>query len=313
MPAIPQQPLDSVSPGALRVLITGFGPFAQYSENPSWLAVKPLHNSVLYTQSPTTPVTHNGADVLHEPPASTNGKHDSQLIHITALEVPVTYADVLSIVPRLHARPPVLPEVIDSPKTTNPTTFFIPPPPEGYDFIFHIGAGLPGDLRVETLAHKTGYKSPDVDGKYAPIIEDAGEDGSPETDAQRRERERLGIVNDASSLGKLLSKSPTRGFGEGYEHFEDELYSNIKVETLVKELREGGFSRVQQSFDAGRYLCDFIYYCSLAEAARTASNTGKKPTPVLFMHCPSVGNPIQTEEVTDAIKRVVGWVCANTI
>lgn len=309
MPTIPQQVSESVAPGALRVLITGYGPFAGYTENPSWLAVRPLHNTVLYTQAPTSPVTHNGVDVLHQPPLTPNGKHNPQLIHITALEIPVTYADVLSSVPRLHARPPSLPKVVDSDKTTNPTTVFVPPPPEGYDFIFHIGAGYPGDIRVETLAHKSGYRSPDVDGKYAPIIEGAGEDKKAETEAQRKERERLGNGHGNG----LLGKPPVRGFGEGYEPFGEEMHSILDVKQLVQDLKEGGFEPVRQSFDAGRYLCDFIFYCSLAEAERTAKSTGKNLTPVLFMHCPAVNTPLPTEQVTDAIKRVVAWVCANGV
>lgn len=62
--------------------------------------------------------------------------------------------------------------------------------------------------------------------------------------------------------------------------------------------------------DAGHYLCDFIYYCSLAEAKRTAKPYEKRRnTQVLFLHCAPVGQPLTTEEVTDAIKRIIVWVC----
>lgn len=71
--------------------------------------------------------------------------------------------------------------------------------------------------------------------------------------------------------------------------------------------------------DAGHFLCDFLFYASLAEAKRNAAkqekdkarSTPPKMTPVLFMHCPPVGQPFETEEVTDAIKKVVLWVCAR--
>lgn len=62
--------------------------------------------------------------------------------------------------------------------------------------------------------------------------------------------------------------------------------------------------------DAGHYLCDFIYYCSLAEAKRSAKPYEKRRnTQVLFLHCPPVNQPLSTEEVTDAIKRIIIWEC----
>jgi len=88
--------------------------------------------------------------------------------------------------------------------------------------------------------------------------------------------------------------------------------------------------------DAGHYLCDFIYYCSLAEARRSRSAASGssyptsyqstyssatepydphkkriKTTQVLFLHCPPVGQPLGTEEVTDAIRKIVVWVCGE--
>lgn len=64
--------------------------------------------------------------------------------------------------------------------------------------------------------------------------------------------------------------------------------------------------------DAGHYLCDFIYYCSLAEAKRTAKPYEKRRnTQVLFLHCPPVNQPLSTEEVTDAIKRIIVWMCGE--
>lgn len=77
--------------------------------------------------------------------------------------------------------------------------------------------------------------------------------------------------------------------------------------------------QVYSSMDAGHYLCDFIFYCSLAEAKRNAAklekdkarSTPPKMTPVLFMHCCPVDQPLSTQEVTQAIKQVIAWVCAR--
>lgn len=63
--------------------------------------------------------------------------------------------------------------------------------------------------------------------------------------------------------------------------------------------------------DAGHYLCDYIYYCSLAEAKRASRNEVGRNTRVLFMHCPPVNQPHSTREVTDAIMKAVIWICTG--
>ena len=65
--------------------------------------------------------------------------------------------------------------------------------------------------------------------------------------------------------------------------------------------------QVKLSLDAGRYLCDFIYYCSLASSWKCQQQYGNC-TKVLFLHCPPTNQPLSTEEVTDAVKEVVLWV-----
>jgi hypothetical protein len=66
--------------------------------------------------------------------------------------------------------------------------------------------------------------------------------------------------------------------------------------------------------DAGHYLADFMYYCSLAESRRHVKPYEKKrTTQVLFMHCPPVGRPLSTEDVTEAIKRILVWLCNELI
>ena len=73
--------------------------------------------------------------------------------------------------------------------------------------------------------------------------------------------------------------------------------------------------------DAGHFLPDFLFYCSLAEAKKASSNKEKekglrgttphKMTPVLFMHTCPVDRPLSLDHVTEAIKQVVVWVCAR--
>ncbi|KAG6855843.1 hypothetical protein H0H87_010123 [Tephrocybe sp. NHM501043] len=253
---------------AFRVLVTGFGPFHEYEVNPSWLAVKPLHDTTI---SPS--ITAGGAPGGHRP------------IHISALEIPVSYNAVLAVVPGLHLRPPVLP------KEKEP---FPLPPSTGYDFIFHVGVAPWGPLKVERQGHKVGYKEPDVDKKLAPLAHHSSKVSSREPVV------RLGADDVATS---------TRGFGINYEAFPDELQSELDVVRLIQELKQSGLE-IATSMDAGHYLCDFIYYCSLAEAKRNANyNERQGKSQVLFLHCPPINQPHTTAEVTEVVRRIICWVC----
>lgn len=153
--------------------------------------MKPLHNTILHVEPSADPVFVQNPQVLSaqaaqhpiivradqigavhlEDPLDVMPVDDLDLIpsmpvevHITALQIPVVYQDVMSIVPGLHARPPVLPESPDG-------DIILPDPPEnGYDFIFHVGVAGRGHLRLEQLAHKHGYRMKDAEGQYAPVV-----------------------------------------------------------------------------------------------------------------------------------------------
>lgn len=276
--------------GAFRILITGFGPFSHYNVNPSWLAVQPLHNAIL------TPTIVEEDKIRIQAP--------SRRIHITALEIPISYDAVLAVVPKLHTRPPVLPELEKS--------SFSPPPQNGYDFVFHVGVAGRGPLRMERQGHKIGYQMKDVNGKLAPIVRSSPKDFSRRPEgpsvAENLERERLGF-DILESPGDTSGRS-SRGFGPLYETFSEEIMTEIDVTRLVQDIRQTGVEQIYTSMDAGHYLCDFIYYCSLAEAKRSAKPYEKRRnTQVLFMHCPPVNQPVSTEEVTQVIKQIIMWVC----
>ncbi|KAJ7682087.1 peptidase C15 pyroglutamyl peptidase I-like protein [Mycena polygramma] len=237
-----------------QVLVTGFGPFGTYKENPSWLAVKTLHDKII-TTTPTRGQPPKGA------------KPDS--IHLTAVNIPTVYSAVLNTVPDLHAQPPVLP-----PLYTPPTTRA--PPEDGFDLIVHVGVAGPGPLRAERLAHKTGYQLPDYERQSPPITIGGGN---------------------------------VRGFGSPHygDEFADELFTPIDVDALVRDLTSGPNPlTVETSDDPGRFLCDFTYYCSLAESQRAG-----RGTPVLFIHCPPIGQKMSTKEVAEGVQRIVSHVCGH--
>ncbi|KAH6915816.1 hypothetical protein BKA70DRAFT_1253864 [Coprinopsis sp. MPI-PUGE-AT-0042] len=316
------------------------------------------------------------------PPLPEPGPFD---IHITCLELPVLYEAVLDVVPNLHSKPPKLPT--DSPFIELPPDF--PEAPEnGYDFIFHVGVAGRGPLRMEIIGHKFGYTMKDASGSYCAVVPPpslgnknptrgpgAGPPpppGGPMVVNMRGgpagngfgnmgmgyNNERLGYnpaVHDPQPIpGTENSVRPVRGFGTAYESFPDEMMTDIDVTRLVQDLKSTGITKIYTSMDAGHYLCDFTYYCSLAESKRSSKAllpymagypgqagyyqqpypqppaatqpstgaasspsssakhlgaVGRKPARVLFMHCPPVKEPLSTEEVTEAIRRIVLWVC----
>ncbi|KAK7062323.1 Proteophosphoglycan ppg4 [Favolaschia claudopus] len=236
-----------------KVLVTGFGPFGTYKENPSWLAVKTLHDKVI-TTSP----------IRGQPP---KGKLDS--IHLTALNIPTVYSAVLDTLPGLHAQPPILPSIYTPPTSREP-------PEDAFDLIIHVGVAGPGPLLAERLAHKTGYQLPDYERQSPPLIEGGGN---------------------------------VRGFGSPKygEDFASELFTLIDVDSLVKDLTSGPNPlSLQTSNDPGRFLCDFIYYASLAESQRAG-----RGTPVLFIHCPPIGQKLSTKEVADGVERIISYICGH--
>ncbi|KAH9839559.1 peptidase C15 pyroglutamyl peptidase I-like protein [Rhodofomes roseus] len=313
-----------IAPHAIRVLITGFGPFRNFNENPSWLAVRPFHNAILYTEA--QPVIHDDDD---EFAIITDEMQDVEMtpqpIHITCAQIPMNFQGVLATVPGLHARPPILPPIVD------PTMVMPPPPENGYDFMLHVALAGRGPLRFEKLAHKHGYAMRDCEGQYAPAVPKEGPTVTPEaSEIERMELHLQGVMSSAAPVeghGDGPEIPPNRGFSKGYENFPEEIHTEIDVARLVlymKELElendpEDAMKRVYTSMDAGHYLCDYAFYCSLAEAKRSSSKQEKskdrdspaRSTPVLAMHCPPVGQPLSTEQVTDAIKTVVVRLCSQ--
>ncbi|CAE6435884.1 unnamed protein product [Rhizoctonia solani] len=231
---------------SLKVLVTGFGPFRNVETNPSWLAAKPLSNQTLKFSKPSEPAHPHG---IKPRPVEIEA-------HISTLEVPVTYSAVLGTVPPVHAS-------------------------KQYDFILHVGVGLPGRFAIERLAHKTGYNQPDADGRLCDPIK-----GKSKT-------------HDTETTGELVK----RGFGNGFEQFGEEIRTGVDVDGIVNHLKSKGLEHTSPSNDPGRYLCDFIYFCSLACAQKE-----ERQVKVLFMHVPPVGVPYEVEDMTKAIKGIVEYV-----
>ncbi|GJJ06099.1 hypothetical protein Clacol_000288 [Clathrus columnatus] len=240
-------------------------------------------------------------------------------IHITSLgPIRVTYTAVLKLLPLLYDSPPRLPnsaeaeEIIDPSEPMPPQEEFATPPESGYDLIFHVGAGRNGAATLEQIGHKSGYKSPDVAGEYAPVI-GSGSDAKGDTaisEAEKFERDRLGDT-------AKRTKDQIRGYGTGYEKFPEELKTEVDASFVVTQLKLWGEPRVKPSVDAGHYLCDFICYGSLAESQRPLfydkkSDASEKRPKSLFMHVPyDEGQPFMMDELVELVKQVVALVCTG--
>jgi len=185
----------------------------------------------MHVEVPADPVPH---DDSRNSPSSVPISYPTTThreIRITSLNVPVIYDDVLSVVPGLHAHPPVLPPIENA----------FPPPPNGYDLVLHVGVAGRGPLRIERTGHKFGYNMKDANGCHAPIVRVARDEASripsEPSPAERMERARLGYDIEGPIDG---GEPPKRGFGKGYESFPEEIYTDVDVERLVHHLKKCG-------------------------------------------------------------------------
>ncbi|KAM7219173.1 Pyroglutamyl-peptidase 1 [Rhypophila decipiens] len=125
------------------------------------------------------------------------------------------------------------------------------PPPAKIDYAIHIGmAGPKLVYSVERRGHRDGYAMKDVDGEFL-------------RDQDRRLREGKKWVWDGEPAELLTDFDLDDVLVRWRGHSPDNL-----------ELRV--------SEDAGRYLCDFIYFSSLAHLHKA-----KQPRKVVFLHVPS--------------------------
>ncbi|KAI1386984.1 peptidase [Hypoxylon trugodes] len=118
------------------------------------------------------------------------------------------------------------------------------------DYVIHIGMAGPQHVyAIERRGHRDGYDKKDVDGELL-------------GDEQRRKREGdKWIWNDVPA----------------------ELLTDLDIDSIHQKWVEYSPDnlRLKVSEDAGRYLCDFIYFSSLAHLYKQ-----ERPRKVIFFHVP---------------------------
>jgi len=241
-----QQPVDPVSPPAsqeVTVLVTGYGPFNDNPVNASFLIASSLPSSLTFP----TPLAGERAsqENSHIPPPR------EVLIHAHPSPIPVSYAGVQSELPS------ILEDYASKHGGKRP------------DLTIHLGiAAKRSYYSVETLAHRDGYRIPDIDGLFG-----------YETGERIWKREGLPLTLEPGPAWSVsggeteTTPSPTfeispcppdSHFLETWESFTASKDADLRISNY-----------------AGRYLCEFIFYASLALAVQD-----EKPLSVIFLHVP---------------------------
>ncbi|KAF9089759.1 hypothetical protein BGX29_011875 [Mortierella sp. GBA35] len=142
----------------VKVVLTGFQPFAHHLTNPSWLSVQPLHKTILELPAVS--------------PAKENPKHHKATkAYLVCQELPVEYRKVPDLVPELHllhSRP-----VAKDGKVVETEAEETKQEEEEYlkTYYIHVGVGRDGHTALETQAHRTGYGGLD-NAKWTPPNKD---------------------------------------------------------------------------------------------------------------------------------------------
>ncbi|KAJ2814774.1 hypothetical protein FBU31_007170 [Coemansia sp. 'formosensis'] len=168
----------------------------------------------------------------------------------------------------------VLCHCFELPVSYNPVSEIVPRlhGGESYSLVIHCGAGLDGKLEIEQLAHRTGYIKPGNDGE--------------------------GDV----PVGNRVPNYST----------PDELWTSVDVDGLIDTLAAKGWAHVEASQDAGRYLCEFTYYTSLAEAQTMYPDRQLRPPKTLFVHVPPHKcDPYDDVELAEIMRDIVRLVLAQ--
>lgn len=262
----------------VNVLVTGFGPFRNTTRNPSWETAKLLAKQGI-----------------------------EKKVDIDIAYIPVEYAKVISAISYFYGQSDerlVLPrEMVDDEDIAARDDF---DPQKRYDLVIHIGQGRSGGMHIETVAHQLGYRLLDAVDTLAPII-----DGTDEaTDLDFHIPEQL-MNNDEKSAGLNrgypISADVKAQFGSELQ-LQTAIDTNSLAETLGRMYPQ---FKINKSTNAGRYLCEFIYFGSLAgsiiQQRRLQQKTKghEQSVQVLFVHVPPENDPLAIQDMVKVMQSII--------
>ncbi|KAK2743306.1 hypothetical protein FQN55_007502 [Onygenales sp. PD_40] len=272
------------------VLVTGFGPFKTNPLNPSFLIASALPTTISLPPSPTSP---------DSPPRRVR-------IHTHPTPVRVSYSAVRTTVP----------SIIDSFKNDHDGR-----PP---DLIIHIGmASTRPYYTVETRAHRDGYRITDVDGEVGlddgevrwkdaglPAMLEPGPNSATTTtsttgdsDDDKTPTPSLTAISTTSTIVSATTTEPTTSTPAVIRGTITTTITSTAARTPTNPSPpDAHFLKTWRSFlpetadvrlseDAGRYLCEFIFYTSLAQAWGEGRDRS-----VVFLHVPGRTDEESVEE-----------------
>ncbi|KAM5436397.1 putative pyroglutamyl-peptidase I [Microsporum ferrugineum] len=144
--------------------------------------------------------------------------------------------------------------------------------------VIHIGmASTRQYYSVETVACRDGYKYTDIEGQF-------------------------GLPFDSTLPERLHPGVPSSTPGEATENIivKPSPLDTAFLQTWRKSLPPGRAIDVRLSHDAGRYLCEYIYYTSLSMAWEE-----QRPRGVVFLHVPGWTDKASVEMGADVLVGLV--------
>lgn len=142
--------------------------------------------------------------------------------------------------------------------------------PRKIDLCIHIGMADPRlYYSIEHRGHRDGYTMPDVDGEKL-----------RDDEARRREGDDWVWADVPSQLETDLDVRDV--LGRWRKHSPVSIWASHRVSCSLLICLVQAFSDLRVSEDAGHYLCDFIYFSSLAHLYKNGEYRR-----VIFLHVPS--------------------------
>ncbi|OAA68649.1 pyroglutamyl peptidase type [Niveomyces insectorum RCEF 264] len=284
------------------VLVTGFGPFrSEYPKNPSWEIARDLP---AYLPPKSKPALGPAVAAAAAAAVRTDDSLPPVRIVVYPEPVRVNYQVVRKLVPRLwdaqqdsagvgkaadadlSGQQP--PEEQSLPSSSASTEAPFPPgfvPPRRMDLVLHIGmAGPRLHYDLEQVAHHDGYMAPDVDDE---LLRD--------TPADR---------NDPAWVWYGAPAA---------------LETHIDLEDVLARWRHAAPNAdLRISQNAGRYLCEFTYFSSLAHLyRRNQAADGQDPRfrrrRVAFLHVPAAAAPDRIAAGRDLVIELIRALAASEV